>query len=53
MFNARSKHSAIIQFEIYKAVNWRQGKALLSRLALPSSQTGKSFRHMLPFSVVL
>jgi len=53
MFNTRSKGSAIIQFEIYKAVTCRQGSALLSCLALPSSQTGKSFRHMLPVSGVL
>jgi hypothetical protein len=52
MFNTRSKVSAIIEFQIHKAVNCRQGSALLSCLNLPSSHTGKSFRHMLPVSGV-
>jgi len=53
MFNTRSNDSTIIQFEIYEAVNFRQGSALLYRLALSSSQTGKRFLHVLPVSGVL
>jgi hypothetical protein len=53
LFNTKSNDRAIIEFEIYKAVTCRHGSASLSCPALPSSQTGKSFCHMLPVSGVL
>jgi len=52
MFNTRSNDRAIIKFEIYKAATCRHGSASLSCIALPSSKTGKIFRHMLPVSGV-